>query len=100
MAPVDSAGGEELVERGWEATRQEFERNLERVRTAVNEFSDDEFMHDKDLARYACYNLGAYRGPSLYQYTEFGDAIRNQEHLEHVLNADEQPWIIPADVHY
>ena len=100
VAPVDSDNGEKLLERGWEATKQEFERNLERVRTAVTEFSDDEFMHDKDLARHACYNLGAYRGPSLYLYTEFGDAIRNHEHLEHVLDADEQLWIIPADVHY
>ncbi|GAA5054502.1 hypothetical protein ACFFQF_24475 [Haladaptatus pallidirubidus] len=100
VAPVDSDEGTELLERGWEATKQEFERNLERVRTAVTEFSDDELMHDKDLARHACYNLGTYRGPSLYLYTEFGDAIRNREHLEHVLNADEQVWIVPADVHY
>lgn len=100
MAPVDSADGEELVERGWTATKQEFERNLDRVRAAVNEFSSDDFMHDKSLARHACYNLGAYCGPSLYLYTEFGDAIRNREHLDHVLNADEQLWIVPADVHY
>jgi hypothetical protein len=100
VAPVDSDEGAELLESGLEATRQEFERNLERVRTAVNEFSDDELMHDKDLSRHACYNLGAYRGPSLYLYTEFGDAIRNREHLDHVLDADEQLWIVPADVHY
>ncbi|WP_227357675.1 hypothetical protein [Haladaptatus salinisoli] len=100
VAPVDSDDGAQLLERGWKATKQEFERNLERVRTVVNEFSDNEFMHDKDLARHACYNLGAYRGPSLYLYTEFGDAIRNRDHLEHVLSADKQVWIIPADVHY
>ncbi len=100
VAPVDSEDGAELLERGWEATKQEFERNLKRVRTAVTEFSDDELMHDKDLARHACYNLGMYRGPSLYLYTEFGDAIRNREHLGHILDADEQLWIIPGDVHY
>ena len=100
VASIDSDDGAKLLESGWEATRQEFKRNLERVRTAVNEFSDEELMHDKDLARHACYNLGAYRGPSLYLYTEFGDAIRNREHLDHVLDADEQLWIIPADVHY
>ncbi|WP_227379180.1 hypothetical protein [Haladaptatus halobius] len=100
VAPVDSDEGTELLDRGWEAISQEFKRNLERVRTAVNEFSTDELMHDKDLARHACYNLGAYRGPPLYLYTEFGDAIRNREHLDHVLDADEQVWIIPADVHY
>jgi hypothetical protein len=100
IAPVDSDDGAELLERGWEATKQEFERNLERVKTAVNEFSTDELMHDKDLARHACYNLGAYRCLSLYLYTEFGDAIRSREHIEHVLATDEQVWIIPADVHY
>ncbi|WP_458190772.1 hypothetical protein [Haladaptatus sp. NG-WS-4] len=100
VAPVDSADGAELLERGWEATKQEFERNLSRVRTAVNEFSTDELMHDKNLARYACYNLGAYRGPSLFLYDEFGDAIRHRQHLNRVLNVEEQLWIIPADVHY
>ncbi|WP_390184980.1 hypothetical protein [Haladaptatus pallidirubidus] len=57
-------------------------------------------MHEKDLVCHTCYTLGAYRGPSLYLYTEVGDAIRNREHLEHVLAADEQTWIIPTDVHY
>ncbi|WP_458209871.1 hypothetical protein [Haladaptatus sp. NG-SE-30] len=100
VAPVDSADGEELVERGWTATRQEFERNLDRVRTAVNEFSTDELMHDTELARHACYNLGAYRGPSLFLYDAFGGAIRHRGQLDRVLAADEQLWIIPADVHY
>ena len=57
-------------------------------------------MHDQDLARHACYNLGAYRDPLLYSYTEFGDAIRNREHREHVLATDEQVWIVPVDAHY
>ena len=63
--------------------RQEFERNLKRVRTAVNEFSDDKFMHD-NISPVTPVDLGAYRGPSL-SYTEFGDAIRSREHLDHVL---------------
>ncbi len=100
MAPIDSADGEELLERGWTATKQEFERNLDRVRKALNEFSTDELMHDKNLARHACYNLGAYRGPSLFLYDEFGGAIRHREQLNRVPDADEQLWIIPADVHY
>ncbi|SEO99461.1 hypothetical protein SAMN04487948_1106 [Halogranum amylolyticum] len=100
VAPVDSDEGAELLERGWSATIEEFERNLERVRAAVDEFSTEEFMRDKELARHACYNLGAYRGPSLFLYDEYGGAIRHRDQLDRVLESDEQMWIIPADVHY
>lgn len=98
--PVASHEGARLLFRGWKAQKSEFKRNLERVRDAIDEFSVDELMHDKDLARHACYNLGAYRGPALYLYTEFGSAIRHRERLDSVLDSDEQLWIVPADVHY
>ncbi|EJN57290.1 hypothetical protein HSB1_42530 [Halogranum salarium B-1] len=51
VAPVDSDEGLELLERGWNATIEEFERNLERVRTAVEEFTTEALMRDKELAR-------------------------------------------------
>ncbi|SEP16128.1 hypothetical protein SAMN04487948_11784 [Halogranum amylolyticum] len=85
VASVDSDEGAEL---------------LERVRTAVDEFSTEELMRDKELARHACYNLEAYRGPSLFLYDEYGGAIRHRDQLDRVLESDEQVWIIPADVHY
>ena len=34
-ASVDSDDGQDLLERGWEATKGEFERNLERVKEAL-----------------------------------------------------------------
>ena len=100
VAPVDSHTGAALLKRGWKATIRKFERNLERVRVGVEEFSTDELMHDKELVRHACHNLGAYRGPSLFLYTEFGTAIRHREQLDRVLESDSQLWVIPADVHY
>ena len=39
-APIDSDDGQALLNRGWEATKEEFERNLDRVKEAVDELSD------------------------------------------------------------
>lgn len=52
-ASVASEEGEELLERGWEATKDEFQRNLDRVKEAIDELSDGEIMRDEDLARHA-----------------------------------------------
>jgi len=35
--PVDSDDGQDLLDQGWEATKEEFERNLERVKEAIDE---------------------------------------------------------------
>src|SRR6056297_3064460 len=43
-APVDSDDGQDLLERGWEAMKEEFERNLDRVKEAIDELSDEEIM--------------------------------------------------------
>ena len=98
--PIDSDSGQELLERGWEATKQEFERNLERVREGIQDFDTEAIMRDQELIRHACYNLGAYRGPSVFLYDEFADGVRHREHLDRVLETGGQMWIVPADVHY
>jgi hypothetical protein len=90
VAPVESDDGEVLLERGWEATQDEFERNLDRV----SELSTEELMHNKGLARHTCHNLGVHRGPSLFLYDESGLGIRHREQLDSVLNSSEQLWII------
>ena len=38
-ARVDSDKGQELLERGWDATKSEFQRNLNRVQEALSELS-------------------------------------------------------------
>ncbi len=99
-ASVDSPSGAELVGRAWCATVAEFERNLETVRAGFEEYSTREVMGDAGLVRHACYNLGAYRGPSIFLYDAHGDGIRTREHLDRVLERLESAWVVPADVHY
>jgi hypothetical protein len=98
--PVDSDDGQELLERGWEATKSEFQRNLDRVRDALEELSDEEIMRDKGLARHAFYQVGAYDGPTIFLYDEHGSGIRHRDHLDRILEENENLWIVPADAHY
>jgi len=99
-APIDSDDGEDLLERGWEATKEEFERNLDRVKKPIDELSDEEIMRDEDLARHAFHQVGAYDGPTIFLYTEHGTGIRHRGQLDRLLEESEELWIVPADVHF
>jgi len=99
-APVDSDDGQDMLERGWEATKEEFERNLDRVREALDELSDEEIMRDEDLTRHAFHQVGAYDGPTISLYNEYANGIRHREQLDRVLEESEELWIVPADVHF
>lgn len=98
--PIDSNDGQDLLDRGWEATKGEFERNLERVKEAINELSEEEIMRDEDLARHAFHQVGAYDGPTVFLYTEHAIGIRHREQLARILEESEDLWIVPADVHF
>ena len=99
-APVDSNEGKELLERGWEATEDEFQRNLNRVKEALNDLSDEAIMRDEDLARHAFHQVGAYDGPSVFLYDEHGSGIRHRGQLDRILDESDDLWIVPADIHY
>ena len=99
-ASVESDKGEELLERGWEATKEEFQRNLDRVKEALEERSDEEIMRDENLARHAFHQVGAYDGPSIFLYDEHGSGIRNRGQLDRILDESDDLWIVPADVHF
>lgn len=99
-AAVESEEGEELLERGWEATKDEFQRNLDRVKEALDKRSDEEIMRDVDLARHAFHQVGAYDGPSVFLYDEHGSGIRHRGQLDRILEESENLWIVPADVHF
>ena len=99
-APIDSDDGQDLLERGWEATKEEFERNLDRVKEALDELSDEEIMRDEDLARHAFHQVGACDGPTIFLYNEYANGIRYHEQLDRVLEGSEDLWIVPADVHF
>lgn len=97
---VDSEKGQELLERGWEATKAEFERNLDQVREALDELSSEEIMRDENLARHAFHQVGAYDGPTIFLYNEYANGIRHREQLDRLLEESEDLWIVPADVHF
>jgi len=102
-APVTSDKGEELLERAWETTTETFQRNLDRVKKALEECSDDEIMRDEGLARHAFQQVGASRGPSICLYDQHATGIRHRRHLDRLLEeTDEREtcWIVPADVHF
>ncbi|ELZ32021.1 hypothetical protein C474_07642 [Halogeometricum pallidum JCM 14848] len=103
-AHVDSEGGQKLLERGWDATKNEFQRSLNRVREALDELSDEEIMRDEDLARHAFDQVGASDGPSIFLYDEHGCGIRHREQLDRIVDESDDEsddlWIVPADVHF
>lgn len=99
-APIDSEDGQELLDRGWNATKEEFQRNLDRVKEALDDLSDEEIMRDEDLARHAFYQVGAYEGPTIFLYDEHGTGIRHREQLDRLIEEHDDLWIVPADVHF
>lgn len=99
-APVGSQDGAAMLEQGWEATKTEFERNLDCVKEALETLSDDEIMRGVDLSRHAFYRVGAYDGPSIFLYDEYANGIRHRDQLDRVLDEGENLWIVPADVHF
>lgn len=99
-APVNSQAGHRLVENGWQATRAVFDRNLDRVKEAIESFSDEEILHDKGFSRHAFYKVGSYEGPEIFLYDEAGDGVRTRRRLETIVTGGEDLWVVPADVHY
>ncbi|WIV68893.1 hypothetical protein [Natrialbaceae archaeon AArc-T1-2] len=97
---VDSDEVQEPLERGWDATKSKFQRNLKRVREALDKLSDDEIMRNRGLARHAFHQVGAYDGPSIFLYDECGCGIWHRGQLDRVLEESEELWIVPVDVHF
>jgi len=57
-------------------------------------------MRNEDLACHAFHEVGAYEGPSIYLYDQYGNGIRDPDQLDRVLDESDDRWIVPADVHY
>lgn len=99
-ARLDSDEGSELLGRGWNATKEKFERDLAKVREALTSLSDAEIMNNEDLVRHHCRRLGAHAGPPVYLYDNSGHGIRTFEDFVWAYEDLDKPWIVPADVHY
>ena len=100
VARVDSDDGERLLDRAWDATEAEFERNLNRVKEALENHTDEAIMRNEDLTRHAFHQVGAYDGPSIPLYDEYARGIRHRDRLDRILDDYDDCWIVPADVHY
>lgn len=99
-APVESEAGQTLLDRGWEATEEEFQRNLNRVKEGLEALSDEAIMRDEDLVRHAFHLIGAYDGPSIFLYDQHGCGIRHRAQLDRMLEEHDELWIVPTDVHF
>ena len=75
-----------------------FERNLDRVKEALDELSDEAILRDEDLARHAFHQVGAYDGPSVFLYDEHG-SVRHRDQVDRLLDESDDLWTVPADVH-
>jgi len=109
VALADSPEGKKLIDEGMELTKKEFMDSIKNVRSAIENFTDEELWIGKrndgvrGLAdallneekkmnsilfyfRYSCNNIGSYAGPQIWLYNTNGRGIRDINHLKNVLN--------------
>jgi len=89
-----------MLYNGWKWTCKRFKKNLDEVRSKLDELSNEEVMNDKDFVRNKMYRLGQYRGSEILLYHAHIGSIRDQRALDRALDNAENLWIVPADVHY
>lgn len=129
LPPVISAihpDGIEMIDGAMEQTWKEFKENISTIRKLLEKYTDEEIFEEAtsdgekgseetyiNMARHYFYEVGRYKGPSVYLYDNDGEGIRDKRHLRNVLNKwsnqyedKENPYkdlgvyIVPADVHY
>lgn len=97
-ARLDSAEGQQLLNRGIEETESRFTENLEDIRQVLRNHDDEEIMLDNRL-RFKFRRIGRFRGSTTPMYTERCVGIRNRDHLDDVIAEGDNLWIVPADAH-
>ena len=140
IARADSLEGKQLIDEGMQATRDEFMENIAHVREGLNNLTDEElfreelgpgaiaakafdesnsktdtFAYNAHMIKYFMRGAGAYTGPDVYLYGQYGEGIRTPESPNNVLNKwrclyedegkenpykDSDIFVVPADVHY
>jgi hypothetical protein len=71
-----SATGEQLLDAAIEAQATWFVETVATLREKLDSLEPAEVMDDIDLARYDCYRLGQFAGPSVWIYDEHGAGRR------------------------
>jgi hypothetical protein len=101
---LDSEQGQELLDRGWQATQQTFERNLTKIKESLDTLSEQQIQQNTDLVRLNCLRLGQSTGPGIFLYDRNGNGIRDRAHLERLLATDLPAelayWVVPADTYF
>lgn len=95
--PVGSSEGQDLLDRGWAATKRDFKQNLATVRESLESLTDEEIMNDTNDVRLAFYRLGVLEGPPIHLYDQLGYGIRSRDRLDKILEQYDETWIVPAD---
>jgi hypothetical protein len=111
--PAESEQGQELIQRGWEATVDEYRRSFDRLQDFLDDHEPEEFWNDGEVhGEYVLdfHRIGQFQGPATFLYDQNGDGIRDKAHLEQVENYWEDLetqqyenlnlYVVPADVHF
>lgn len=131
----------QLIDKLWKAKIEEDKDYLQRMRSVLALYSDDEIIAGRpetniliysepriipydqrtesqrnlDMFRFYSYYVGMYTGPGVNLYDKDGEGIRDPDHLHNALHkwpclyeregkrnphAEQEVYIVPADVHY
>ena len=108
--------GKKLVKDGWDFTYRDTKEYFKKVKKILKKYKNvDDFLDGDTFDRWYLYKLGAYEGSSLWLYDDDGSGIRDEKHLNNVLDKwkhlyedkninnpykNKDIWVVPADVHF
>ena len=99
---LESETGKQILEEAVDAQERWFVDTLAELREKLDTLDPTEVMTDVDLARFDCYRVGQFAGPSVWVYDEHGAGLRSRSAVDEYVEChdDDDLWIVPADVHY
>lgn len=117
---VSTKEGRQMVSEGMSATRRDFFEALKGIKSSIRKFNQEELFQGVskkkltrdeafalDFFKHSCYKAGQYAGSNVWLYDGDGEGIRDDKHLNNVLNNWDRPladgeklWVVPADVHF
>lgn len=110
VTSANSKIGKELIDEGWNFTKEETKEALSELRKKTKDMTDEDIdklikNHDSEL-EYLAYKVSDEDNTS-YLYDNDGTAIRDEDHLNKTLNKWNNPeyeklkvYVVPVDVHW